>query len=170
MAEAPLIERRLPGLCGWHSRYDPARTRFMFEPMRAICRARSRSTSRASAVQVCVRAIAWRSSSGQRHARRGGPPPNVGSRTLSQALDSHFCLRSSSPIALQYLVSSESGSWSRWRLKFIEPRRLLLLKRGVLPVVQLLRPLKERPLRFDDISVILTSPQQLGLVRRRATR
>ena len=37
------------------------------------------------------------------------------------------------------------------RLKFIEPRLLLLLKLGVLPVVQLLRPLKERPLRFDGI-------------------
>ena len=69
--------------------------------------------ARAAPSRSGVRAIAWRSSSGQRHARRCGPPSNVGSRTLSQALDSRFCLRSSSPIALQYLVSSESGSWSR---------------------------------------------------------
>ncbi len=42
---------------------------FRFEPMRAICRVRSRSTSRAGAVQVCVRAIAWRSSSTTRPKR-----------------------------------------------------------------------------------------------------
>ena len=34
-------------------------------------------------------------------------------RTLSQALDSPFCLLSSSPISLKYLSSSESGSWYR---------------------------------------------------------
>ena len=37
------------------------------------------------------------------------------------------------------------------RLKFTEPRLLLLLKLGVFPVVQSLRPFKERPLRFNGI-------------------
>ena len=46
-----------PGGCA-----PSARSWFRFEPMRAICRVRSRSTARAGAVQVCVRAMAWRSS------------------------------------------------------------------------------------------------------------
>ena len=57
---------------------------------------------------------------------------------LSHSAAFSLCRRSSSPIALKYLIliSIDSGSLLQMAFNFFEPRVLLLLKLVVLPVVQ----------------------------------